>query len=67
MYSILQSLNLPGALEALEQPDGLPLSLLIKSREVKQKGGIAMLQDMLANNKKLAQHDVSLLDEVSLQ
>ncbi len=40
-HSILRSLNLPAALEALEKPIGLPPSLLKKAEEVRQEHGPA--------------------------
>ncbi|ORX79707.1 BRO1-domain-containing protein [Basidiobolus meristosporus CBS 931.73] len=59
----LQSVNLPGSLQALEQPIGLPPSLLAKADEVRSDGGASHLDSIIATIKDLAARDSSLLDE----
>ncbi|RUP46362.1 hypothetical protein BC936DRAFT_147042 [Jimgerdemannia flammicorona] len=62
-YTTLQSLNLPGALQALEQPIGLPPSLLARSEEVQHEGGLHALYDMLENVKSMSMRNAEILDE----
>ncbi|OZJ06787.1 hypothetical protein BZG36_00149 [Bifiguratus adelaidae] len=62
-YTTLQSLNLPGALQALEQPIGLPPSLLEKSEEVRALGGLPRLYEMLENVRSMSLKNASLLDD----
>ncbi|TPX67068.1 hypothetical protein SpCBS45565_g04044 [Spizellomyces sp. 'palustris'] len=61
--STLSSLNLPAAIEALEQPIGLPSSLLQHSEEVRRQGGAKSLQDTWATIAALADRDNGILDE----
>lgn len=62
-YSTLQSLNLPGSLQALEQPMGLPPSLLRKSDDVRLEGGLSRLHSMADNVSRIARTDASILIE----
>lgn len=52
--STLQSLNLPGSLQALEQPMGLPPSLLRKHEEVVSQGGLERLQRIAHDVERIA-------------
>ncbi|GJE88739.1 BRO1-domain-containing protein [Phanerochaete sordida] len=61
--SVLQSLNLPAALEALERPAGLPPSLLRKAEEVRREDGPARIEASLEAVQKLADRNTALLDE----
>ncbi|KAF9114815.1 pH-response regulator protein palA/rim20 [Mortierella sp. AM989] len=63
-YSQMQALNLPGALQALEQPVGLPPSLLSHIDEIHAEGGIHVLQEMLENVRTLSRQNASILDEI---
>lgn len=60
----LRRLNLPSALEALERPIGLPPSLLRKAEEVRLENGPAKIEASIEDVQRLAQHDLSILDEV---
>jgi programmed cell death 6-interacting protein len=62
--STLQSLNLPGSIQALEAPIGLPPSLLKKAEEVKTERGPAKLRSMMQDIRRVAQMDRQILDEV---
>ena len=62
--SILRSLNLPAALEALEKPIGLPPSLLKKAEEVRTANGPSRIQSSIDNVRKLAKRNMDLLNEV---
>ncbi|KAJ3482919.1 hypothetical protein NLI96_g6648 [Meripilus lineatus] len=59
----LRSLNLPGALDALERPIGLPPSLLKKAEEVRIENGPVRVQSSIESVKQLAQRDKALLEE----
>lgn len=61
--SVLASLNLPGALDALEQNIGLPSSILEKSNQVKTAGGARELEQLWETLQALATTDSTLLDE----
>ncbi|CBQ68491.1 conserved hypothetical protein [Sporisorium reilianum SRZ2] len=61
--STLQSLNLPGALQALEQPMGLPPSLLRKHEEVVAEGGLQRLQRIAHDVARIAATDRDTLAE----
>ncbi|KAJ3182011.1 pH-response regulator protein palA/rim20 [Geranomyces variabilis] len=64
MYqSTLSSLNLPASIEALEQPIGLPKSLLEHSEEVRNQGGSRSLEDTWASIKAIAAKNRAILDE----
>lgn len=61
----LRSLNLPGALEALEKPIGLPPSLLKKAEEVRLESGPEKIESSIEAVQRLAQQDLNILNEVS--
>jgi programmed cell death 6-interacting protein len=68
IVSLLQSLNLPGSLQALEKPLGLPPGIIAHAEEVKQQGGVekllASIRDidkLRANNLEMYQEAVELL------
>ncbi|KAI0766745.1 ALIX V-shaped domain binding to HIV-domain-containing protein [Irpex lacteus] len=62
--SLLRSLNLPAALEAMEKPVGLPPSLLRKAEEVRSENGPARVQSSIDNVRKLAEINMGLLNEI---
>ena len=61
--SLLQSLNLPGSLQALEKPLGLPPGIAAHSEEVRQQGGMDKLLASIQDIQKLRANDVALFDE----
>lgn len=61
--STLQSLNLPGSLQALEQPMGLPPSLLRKHEEVAAEGGLERLRRIAHDVARIAATDRDTLAE----
>ena len=63
--STLQSLNLPGSMQALERPVGLPPSLLRKAEEVDSAGGVDRVKGLLAEVDRLSRANSQLLSEVS--
>lgn len=60
---ILQSLNLPSSLEALERPIGLPPSLLRKAEEIRLEQGPTKIDVYLDDVQRLSRHVLSILDE----
>lgn len=62
--STLQSLNLPGSIEALERPVGLPPSLLKKAEEVEASGGADRVLSLLGEVSRLAKSNAKVLVEV---
>jgi programmed cell death 6-interacting protein len=65
--STLQSLNLPGSIQALERPVGLPPSLLKKADEVDAAGGTARIRHLVAEAARLSKGHSNTLSEVSLK
>ena len=61
---ILQSLNLPSSLEALERPVGLPPSLLRKAEEIRLEQGPTKIDVYLDDVQRLSRHVLTILDEV---
>ncbi|KAM5535914.1 hypothetical protein V8D89_010354 [Ganoderma adspersum] len=61
--SVLDSLNLPAALEALDRPIGLPPSLLKKAEEVRLESGPDRIEASIRDVETLANHNSALLDE----
>ncbi|KAG2036905.1 BRO1-like domain-containing protein [Suillus americanus] len=60
---ILQSLNLPSSLEALERPIGLPPSLLRKAEEIRLEQGPTKIDVYLDDVQRLSRHVLGILDE----
>ncbi|KAF9964276.1 pH-response regulator protein palA/rim20 [Mortierella alpina] len=63
-YSQMQALNLPGSLQALEQPVGLPPSLLSHIDEIHAEGGLNSLHEMLETVRALSRQNAAILDEI---
>ncbi|UZJ52778.1 hypothetical protein CBS101457_002098 [Exobasidium rhododendri] len=63
--SALQSLNLPGSLQALEQPVGLPPSLLRKSEEVQSEGGLRRLETLVDDVGRVSRVDEDIWREIA--
>ncbi|WRT68722.1 pH-response regulator protein palA/RIM20 [Kwoniella shivajii] len=61
--STLQSLNLPGSIQALERPVGLPPSLLKKAEEVDSAGGIDRIRGLLGEVSRLSKSNTESLNE----
>jgi programmed cell death 6-interacting protein len=57
-------LNLPSSLDALERPIGLPPSLLAKAETVRTDEGPTRIEASIEDVQRLAQQDMSILDEV---
>lgn len=63
LLSTLRSLNLPTALQALEQPIGPPPSLIKRADEIKSKGGSALLYEMIEKVRQSSLKNSELLDQ----
>ena len=63
IHDTLSSLNLPGALQALEKPLGLPPTLLAHTEEIRQADAIMRLQRSFSDINKLKETDMALLTE----
>ena len=61
--SLLQSLNLPGSLQALEKPLGLPPSLTSHAEEIRQQQGLYRLRRSMREVETLKENDVATFNE----
>ena len=61
--SLLKSLNLPGSLQALEKPLGLPPGLVSHAEEIRQQDGINRLHRSMAETEKLKESDQAMFQE----
>lgn len=59
----MQSLNLPGSIQALERPVGLPPSLLQKAEDVEAKGGVERIRNLLSDVQRISQTNAKTLEE----
>lgn len=62
-HSLLQSLNLPGSLQALEKPLGLPPSLTSHAEEIRQQEGLHRLRRSMHEISKLKANDTAVYQE----
>lgn len=60
---LLQSLNLPGSLQALEKPLGLPPSLTSHAEEVRQQDGLHRPRRTMHETNKLKANDIAVYQE----
>lgn len=56
-HELLASLNLPGALQAVEKPLGLAPSVASHAQQVRQQGGIQRLETVIVETDKLRDED----------
>lgn len=59
----MQSLNLPGSLQALEKPLGLPLTLTAHADEISQQEGLHRLRRSMREIATLRENDSSIYQE----
>ncbi|KAI9815101.1 MAG: pH-response regulator protein palA/rim20 [Pycnora praestabilis] len=57
LHDLLQSLNLPGSLQALERPLGLPPGLVSHAEEIRQQNGLDRLYRSMEDTAKLKAND----------
>ncbi|KAI4229009.1 MAG: hypothetical protein L6R36_001246, partial [Xanthoria steineri] len=63
LRDLLQSLNLPGSLQALEKPLGLPPSLNTHAEEIRQQDGLHKLRRSIYEISKLKANDATMYQE----
>jgi programmed cell death 6-interacting protein len=63
LRDLLSSLNLPGSLQALEKPLGLPPSLVSKAEELRQQDGEYRLKRSMEDTSKLKANDKAIYAE----
>lgn len=63
LRDLLQSLSLPGSLQALEKPLGLPPSLVSKAEELRQQDAFYRLRRSMEDTAKLKVNDQTIYDE----
>lgn len=63
IHEVLRSLNLPGSLQALEKPLGLPPGLSAHAEEIRQQDGINRLLRSMEDTKKLMYSDQAIYHE----
>ncbi|KAL2013934.1 hypothetical protein VTN00DRAFT_1459 [Thermoascus crustaceus] len=63
LRDLLQSLNLPGSLQALEKPLGLPPTLVSHAEEVRQQDGLNRLRRSLEDTAKVKANDKAVYNE----
>ncbi|KAG0136720.1 pH-response regulator protein palA/RIM20 [Tuber indicum] len=63
LHELLRSLNLPGSLQALEKPLGLPPGLMSHAEEIKQQGGVTTLLKSMDDIAKLKANDNAMYQE----
>ena len=61
--SLLQSLNLPGSLQALEKPLGLPPILVSHAEEIRQQEGLHRLRRTIHETGKLRSNDEAIFQD----
>lgn len=63
IHDVLGALNLPGSLQALEKPLGLPPGLVAHADEIRQQDGLNRLLRSMEDTRKLAQSDHAIFRE----
>ncbi|KAF2269248.1 BRO1-domain-containing protein [Lojkania enalia] len=63
IHEVLRSLNLPGSLQALEKPLGLPPGLIARAEEIRQQDGLNRLLRSMEDTKKLKKSDEAIYHE----
>lgn len=63
VHDVLRSLNLPGSLQALEKPLGLPPGLITHAEEIRQQDGLKRLLRSMDDTNKLKQNDLAIYQE----
>lgn len=63
LRDLLQSLNLPGSLQALEKPLGLPPSLISKAEEIRQQDGLNRLYRSIEATSELKNNDRAMYEQ----
>ena len=65
LHELLQSLNLPGSLQALEKPLGLPQGLLAHAEEIRQQNGLSRILRSIDDIAKLKANNHAMYKEAT--
>lgn len=63
MHALLSSMGLPGSLQAVEKPLGLPPSLVQHAEELRQGDAVGRVRQSLADIDKLRAADLAMFEE----
>ncbi|KAF2673411.1 BRO1-domain-containing protein [Microthyrium microscopicum] len=63
LHDLLKSLNLPGALQAIEKPLGLPAGLIQHAEEIRQQDGPSRLQRSIQETERVKSNDRGIFQE----
>ncbi|KAK7562641.1 BRO1-like domain-containing protein [Phyllosticta citricarpa] len=63
IHEVLKSLNLPGSLQALEKPLGLPPGLVSHAEEIRQQGGLDRIYRSIDETEGLKESDRAVYQE----
>ncbi|ETI28581.1 hypothetical protein G647_01031 [Cladophialophora carrionii CBS 160.54] len=63
LREVLESLDLPGSLQALEKPLGLPGSLVSKAEELRQQDALYRIKRSMEDTTKLKTNDLAVYQE----
>jgi len=63
LKATLASLSLPGALDALDNPKGVPAPLIERANEVRRNGGIGQLLTLFERRDELAARNKKIIDK----
>lgn len=63
LREVLQSLDLPGSLQALEKPLGLPGSLVSKAEELRQQDALYRIKRSMEDTTRLKTNDLGIYQE----
>lgn len=58
-------MHLPGSIEALETPVGIPKALQDKVNAIRQEGGVRLINELIETLNNLAREDVAILAEAN--
>lgn len=65
--STLHSLGLPGSLQAVDTPAGIPASLQQKAVDIRNDAGPSKIRTMMTDVERLGKSNRSVLDEVGVR
>ena len=63
IHTLLSSLGLPGSLQALEKPIGLPQSLVQHAEDIRQADAVQRVRQSFADIEKLRSADLAIFEE----
>jgi len=63
IHTLLSSLGLPGSLQALEKPVGLPQSLVQHAEDIRQADAVQRVRQSFADIEKLRSADLAIFEE----